>query len=281
MKHYGVYTLPYRRRLLTKLQRIRPNVNIRDIRQELAGLRVLKQPAELLAIQSAIDITTETLQELTTPAVLGQAAYEYELEAALSYGFRKRGAEGHGFAPIVGAGAHSTTLHHMENSGPIAPGDMIVLDVGAGVEHYSADISRTVSKQPMAGLQAAVFKSVVAAQDYALSLIKPGVYLREYEQAVEAFIGHELVRLGVITEPSHEAIRRHFPHATSHFLGLDTHDVGDYRQPLAPGMVITCEPGIYLPEQHIGVRIEDDILITEAGHTVLSSACPRELTPVQ
>jgi Xaa-Pro aminopeptidase len=126
-----------------------------------------------------------------------------------------------------------------------------------------------------------VFKAVAAAQDYALSLLKPGLVAREYETAVETFVGKELISLGVIAEAKRENIRRYFPHATSHFLGLDVHDVGDYRKPLEPGMVLTCEPGIYIPEEQIGVRIEDDILITETGHTVLSSACPRELTPVK
>jgi Xaa-Pro aminopeptidase len=281
MKHYGVYTLPYRRRLLNRLRRLHPGLNIHDIREEMAAMRCIKQPEELSALQSAIDVTTATLKDLATEQVLGKALHEYELEAALSYGFRIRGAEGHGFSPIVGAGKHSTTLHHMENNGDIGPDDVIVLDVGAGVEHYAADISRTVSKQPLAGRKAAVFKAVAAAQDYALSLLKPGVQLREYETAVETFVGEQLMVLGVIDSPTKENIRRYFPHATSHFLGLDTHDVGDYRKPLQPGMVVTCEPGIYLPDEGIGVRLEDDVLITETGYTVLSSACPRELTPVK
>lgn len=280
MKQYGVYTLPYRRRLLTKLRRLQPNITVQDVRETLANLRCIKQAEELAALQSAIDITAATLQDIATTH-LATAGHEYELEAALSYGFRMRGAEGHGFAPIVGAGKHSTTLHHIENNGAIQEKDMIVLDVGASVEHYGADISRTVSKQPLTGQKAAVFRAVAAAQDYALSLLKPGVQLREYEMSVEAFVGEQLMNLGVIREASRENIRNYFPHATSHFLGLDTHDVGDYRKPLEPGMVITCEPGIYLPDEQIGVRLEDDILITETGYQVLSSACPRELTSVE
>jgi Xaa-Pro aminopeptidase len=281
LKQHGLYTLPYRRHLLAKLKRINPKLEIQDVRQELANLRCIKQPVELQALQKAIDITTETLLDAVKPSVLSSAQHEYELEAALSYGFRHRGSEGHGFAPIVGAGKHSTTLHHMENYGVIRDEDLIVLDVGAQVEHYAADISRTVSKQPITGRKADVFKAVAAAQDYALSLLKPGLVAREYETAVETFVGKELISLGIIAEAKRENIRRYFPHATSHFLGLDVHDVGDYRKPLEPGMVLTCEPGIYIPEEQIGVRIEDDILITETGHTVLSSACPRELTPVK
>jgi Xaa-Pro aminopeptidase len=281
VRSHGLHTLPYRRRLIARLKRLNSHVTIRDIRPELAALRVIKQPEELRALQRAIDITSETLQAIATGGALGSARHEYELEAALTYGFRTRGATDHAFAPIVGAGQHGTTLHYLANDGPIAPDDLIVLDVGAETEHYAADITRTVSQAPIAGRKADVFHAVAAVQDYALSLIKPGTSYRDYEQAVEAFMGQQLVLLGLIKQASRENIRRYYPHATSHFLGLDTHDVGDYRQPWQAGMVITCEPGIYIPEEGIGIRIEDDILITKTGHTSLSSACPRELTPVQ
>lgn len=281
LQHHGIYTLPYRRRLIEKLKRLNPKLSIRDIRMELAALRSIKQPEELLALQKAIDITDETLQEIVSQKILHNATHEYQLEAALTYGFRMKGGEGHGFAPIVGAGAHSTTLHHMENNGLIDTNDLIVLDVGAEVEHYSADISRTISRQPITGRAAEVWNAVATVQDYAIGLIKPGILPSDYEKAVEKFMGDQLRRLGIITGNTREEIRRYFPHATSHFLGLDTHDAGDYRQPFQENMVITCEPGIYLPEERIGVRIEDDIVITKDGNKLLSAACPRMLTPVQ
>lgn len=280
-KAHGIYGLPFRRRLLARLKRLNPGLAVIDIRPELAGLRSVKQPAELRALQRAIDITGQTLAEIAEQ-VLPDAQHEYELDAALGYGFRRRGAEGHAFAPIVGAGQHGTTLHYLENSGPIAPGDLVVLDVGAQFEHYAADITRTVSRQPITGRKAEVFKAVEAVQDFALEHIEPDMVMRQYEQAVEAEMGRQLHHLGLVTNPSdHAAIRHYFPHATSHFLGLDTHDVGDYQQPLQPNMVITCEPGIYIPEEGIGIRIEDDVLITPDGHKVLSAACPRRLTSVE
>jgi len=257
-----------------------PKLTVQDIRLDMASLRSIKQPEELQALKGAIDITCETLQNIATDP-LKEAKHEYELEAALSYGFRKRGADGHAFSPVVGAGTHSTTLHHFDNNGPIKHNDLIVLDVGAEVEHYAADITRTVSQVPITGRKADVFKAVASAQAYALSLIKPGIMPLDYEKAVETYIGEELQKLGVTKDNSHESVRRYFPHATSHFLGLDTHDVGNYRAPWEAGMVITCEPGIYLPEEEIGVRIEDDILITKNGCEVLSKACPQALTPVQ
>jgi Xaa-Pro aminopeptidase len=281
LKQYGIYSLPFRRQLLAKLKRMVPNLEVTDIRAQLASLRVLKQPEELLALQEAIDITTDSLQSIAAGKTLSTAEHEYQLEAALTYEFRFRGSEGHAFAPIIGAGQHGVTLHHMQNDGPITNSDLIVLDVGASVSHYSADITRTVSRTPLTGRQAEVFRAVETVQDYALSLIKPGVLYRDYEKAVEAFMGEQLQKLGLIKEATREAIRHYYPHATSHFLGLDTHDAGDYHQPLEAGMVLTCEPGIYIPEEGIGVRIEDDILVTPEGNKNLSAACPRRLTPVQ
>jgi len=281
MVRYRLHGLPYRRRLITKLKRLDQALIIQDLRPQLAGMRVIKQPAELQALQKAIDTTIATLQDVAHPEVLAAATHEYELEAAITYGFRKRGSEGHAFEPIVGAGKHGTTLHHVANDGPIAAQDLVVLDVGASVEHYAADITRTVCARPMTERQRAVFTAVAEVQDYALRLLEPGALIHDYEQAVAKHMGEQLVRLGLTTKPTPDAIRCYFPHATSHFLGLDTHDVGDYRQPLAPGMVLTCEPGIYIPEEGIGIRLEDDVLITKTGNQVLSAACPRDLTSVQ
>jgi Xaa-Pro aminopeptidase len=281
IKRHGLYTLPFRRRLIEKLKRLNPQITIQDVRLELAQLRCVKQPEELAAIQKAIDITMTTLGEITAPDKLASIQHEYELEAALSYGFRMRGASGHAFAPVVGAGEHSTTLHYLDNDGPVAKQDLIVLDIGAEFEHYASDVARTVSLQPITGRAAEVFHAVAAAQDYAISLIKPGVQPIDYEKTMETFMGDCLRKLGVIKSDRREDIRRYFPHATSHFIGLDTHDVGDYRQPFQANMVISCEPGIYLPKEKIGVRIEDDLLITDSGCKVLSAACPRELSPVQ
>ncbi len=281
MPRHQLYTLPYRRRLITKLKRMEPGIVVQDIRTILADMRCTKQPAELQALQRAIDITAETLREVTQDNRLRETTWEYELEAAISYGFRSRGASGHAFAPIVGAGRHSTTLHHANNEGRIGAQDVIVLDVGACVEHYAADITRTVSRTSFTPRQYAVFEAVARVQKYALGLLKPGVLLQDYERAVAQRMGEELVGLGLVTTPSFKTTRTYFPHATSHFLGLDTHDVGDYMQPLAENMVLTCEPGIYIPEENIGIRLEDDVLITPAGNQVLSHACPQTISLVQ
>ncbi|HSX30680.1 MAG TPA: Xaa-Pro aminopeptidase [Candidatus Saccharimonadales bacterium] len=280
MKRHGLHTLPYRRNLIAKLRRLQPGLQLHDARLALVQMRCVKQPQELKAIQRAVDISVETLNDIATQHLAG-ATHENELEGLLTYGFRKRGADDHAFAPIVGAGQHSTTLHHFENNGAIRPSDVIIFDIGASVEHYAADVARTVSQQPITGRQAEVFQAVAAAQDFAFSQIKPGVLPIDYEKAVETFVGERLLELGVIKEASRENIRRHFPHATSHFLGLDTHDAGDYRAPWQEHMVLAVEPGIYIPEEGFGVRIEDDVVITKDGCRVLSAACPRVLSPVK
>src|SRR5690606_4788889 len=154
-------------------------------------------------------------------------------------------------------------IHNMDNNDPIKTGDLLVLDVGAEVENYSADITRTLAPGGKASKrQKAVYAAVLAVQDYAFSLVKPGALLKDNEQKVEQFMGEKLRELGLIKSIDRDSVRQYFPHATSHFLGLDVHDVGDYSQPLAPGMVLTVEPGIYISDEAIGVRIEDDLLVT-------------------
>jgi len=252
--------------------------NTRNTRVDklLRDMRTLKQPQEIKAITESIRITSETLPHIAEH-VLPAAKYEYVIEAGLTFGFRSQAANGHAFTPIVGAGKHATTLHYNANNGPIADDDLVVLDVGAEVENYAADITRTVSKQPISGRKADVFKAVETVQQEIIGLMKPGVSFRELELSTAKLISAELTKLGL----DGNNVRKYYPHSVTHFMGLDVHDVGDYNQPLKPGMVITCEPGIYIPEEGIGVRIEDDVLITTDGNEVLSKVCPTRLTPLQ
>jgi Xaa-Pro aminopeptidase len=274
-----MYTNPARRRLITRIREINPHADLLDLRQHLSRMRMVKQPIELQALQRAIDITNDTLKEVTKPAKLLKYAYEYELEADITRGFRRRGSEGHGFSPIVAGGIRACTLHHIANDAALASDELVILDVGASYNHYVADISRTISLNGKPSRrQQQVHEAVATAQDYAYSLLKPGVQLRDYEKQMEAFVGEKLRELGLIKSITHEAVRDHFfPHATSHFLGLDAHDAGDYEEPLKPGVVLTVEPGIYIRAEAIGVRLEDDVLITEDGCEVLSKKLPREL----
>src|SRR6185312_5850689 len=240
-------------------------------------LRMIKQPPELEAMQLAIDVTIATIKETIRPARLGKYAYEYEVEAELTRGFRRRGAAGHSFEPIVAGGERACTLHNVANDSALAAGELVIIDTGAEVEHYAADITRTISLGAPSRRQQAVHAAVVEVQRFALQLLAPGVLLADYEQQVMHFMGEKLRELGLIKSISQESVRKYYPHGTSHFIGLNVHDAGDYERPLEPGVVVSCEPGIYIPAEGIGVRIEDDVLITARGNKVMTKRLSKEL----
>ena len=280
IESWGLYTNPARQTLIKRLKEVNPSIELLDLRMHIARMRMVKQQVELEALQKAIDITIDTIKDVTKPKQLSRYAYEYELEADITQGFRKRGATGllgHAFTPIVASGQHACTMHHVNNDGQLASDELIILDVGASFEGYSADISRTVMSGEPSRRQRAVYEAVLAVQEYGFSLLKPGVIFREFEEQIVAFMGEKLRELGLIKTITDENVRKYFPHATSHYLGLNTHDVGDYDRPLEPGVVMTVEPGIYIPEEGIGIRIEDDVLITESGIKNLTERLPRNM----
>ncbi len=277
---WGMYTNPARAALAKRLKGINEDLELLDLRSHLARMRMVKQEPELEALRKAIDITIDTLKDVTKPNKLSKYAFEYELEADITQGFRKRGAgglAGHAFTPIVASGKRACTMHNVQNDGPLSSDELIVLDVGADYGQYSADISRTVISGEPTRRQRAVHEAVLAVQEYGFSLLKPGVLMQEFEEQIVAYMGEKLRELGLIKTINEESVRAYFPHATSHFLGLNTHDAGDYQRPLEPGVVITVEPGIYIPEEGIGIRIEDDVLITQDGIEILTDRLPRRL----
>lgn len=276
-EHFGMYTNPARAVLAERLKVINAEIELLDLTPHMNRLRMIKQDVELAALQSAIDITAATLKETLKPTKLGRYHHEYEIEAEISRGFRRRGAAGHGFEPIVAGGPRACTLHNVANNGQLSAEELLLLDVGAAVDHYSADITRTVSLTSPTKRQQAVHSAVCEVQDYALSLLKPGLLLKDYEQQIEHYMGEKLRELGLIKTISHDNTRQYYPHSTSHFLGLNVHDAGDYNRPLEPGTVLTVEPGIYIKRESIAVRIEDDVLITDKGIKILSRKLPRGL----
>jgi Xaa-Pro aminopeptidase len=277
VEHYGMYTNPARAALVTRLKASKDGLELLDLSPHLVRLRMIKQPAELAAITKAINITIATLREIIKPAKLRRYAHEYEIEAELSRSFRRRGAAGHAFEPIVAGGPRACTLHNVANSGTLSADELVIMDVGAEVDHYAADITRTISLSAPSRRQQAVHAAVLEVQRFALGLLEPGASLKDYEQQVEHFMGEKLRELGLIKTISHDNIKEFYPHATSHFLGLNVHDVGDYDRPLEAGVVLTVEPGIYIPREGIGVRIEDDVLITPRGIKILSDKLSRDL----
>jgi Xaa-Pro aminopeptidase len=277
VEHYGLYTNPARAALVQNLKNAKPDLELLDLSPHLIRLRMVKQPLELAAIQAAINITVSTMKESLRPAKLRKYTFEYQLEAELSRGFRRRGASGHAFEPVVASGPRACTLHNVANAGALSADELVVVDAGAEVEHYAADITRTVSLGTPSRRQQAVHAAVLDVQRFALSLLKPGASLKDYEQQIEQYMGEKLRELGLIKTITHDAVRKFYPHATSHFLGLNVHDVGDYDRPLEPGVVLTVEPGIYIKREGLGVRVEDDVLITRGGIKILTDKLSRDL----
>jgi len=277
VKSLGMYTNPARKTLIRKVKHINPEIELLDLRTHLASMRVVKQDIEIAAIRNAIAITINSMKPVMKQTRLDKYEYEYEIEADLTRGFRKRGALGHGFDPIVGSGINSTVIHSTSNNSIIEKNLPVILDVGARANNYVADISRTVVPGKSSKRIRDVYQAVLSAQEYAISMIKPGLLLETYEKEMESFIGEKLRELGLIKIIDSTNVRHFFPHLVSHYLGIDVHDVGDYSRPLEKNMIITCEPGIYIPDEKIGIRIEDDILITEEGNEILTRRLPRTM----
>lgn len=275
VEHFGFYTNPARASLLNALSKHR-KIELVDIRKTLARMRQVKQPEEIKALQRAVDITVASLNKIVKR--IDKYKSEREVNADLTREFIRRGAEGHAYQPIVAAGGNAAIIHYVDNDQPIASGDFLLMDVGAEFCGYSADITRTFATGKLSARQKQVYKAVQRVHKYALSLLRPGLDMREYEGEVDKFMAIQLEKLGVLDDVTNKRkLKKFYPHLTSHFLGLDTHDAADYTMPLEPGMVITVEPGIYLPEENIGVRIEDNILITETGAQILSADIPSNL----
>jgi Xaa-Pro aminopeptidase len=205
---------------------------------------------------------------------------EYELEALLFYHLQKKSVRNWGFAPIIAAGINAATLHYKTNDCQIKESDVVLLDVGASYMNYSADITRCF---PVSGKfsprQKEVYTEVLAIQKEIISMMKPGVGLTQLNEKTAELMGAALVRLGLITNESD--YRRYYMHSIGHHLGMDTHDLGARDSVLAVGNVLTVEPGIYIPEENLGIRIEDDILITAEGYCILSQNIPKEIEEIE
>lgn len=274
VEHYNFYTNPARASLIAKIQEVNAEIELLDLRQHLTRMRVIKQPEELRAMEKAIDITLAGIKNITRK--IDKYVSEQAIAADLTHYFAKKAA-GHAFDPVIASGGHAAIIHHMAPAASLEPGGLLLMDVGAEVEHYAADISRTYFSKPPTKRQQAVYEAVLETQEYALGLLKPGVVHSKYEEAVRHFMGEKMRELGLIKSITKENIHKYNPTYTSHSLGLDTHDVSDRDEVFAPGSVWTVEPGIYIQEEGIGVRIEDDVLVTEDGHKLLTDKLPKRL----
>lgn len=261
------FTNGNRRRLIEKLNRIKSTTTFLDIRTELTALRQIKQPEEIAAIKRAIIITAEGITQAKRRVKDGVTGYQ--LKAELDHIFSVHGVE-HGFTPVIMSGKDTCVIHSSNLSGKVRLGEPVMFDIGAESELYSADISRTFFHPKPNKRQTEVHEAVMRVHSYALKFVKPGIKWRDYVIQVDYKMGEELIKLGLMTENTRQNVRVYFPHAVSHSLGLDVHDVCDYTT-IQENMVITVEPGIYIPEEALGVRIEDDILVTKNGAVNLSA----------
>jgi len=246
---------------------------IEDIRRPLAGLRAIKQPQEIAAMRQAIAVTIAGFERIKDR--LDTYHYEYEIEADFTHAFVSAGAAGHAYDPIVAAGKNACTLHYVKNQAKLTSGEFILLDIGASSDGYAADISRTYAYGDISDRQRAVHVAVEQAHQEIIDLLRPGLVVAEYFAAVDNIMKQALTPLGLLNTESD--YRKYFPHSISHGLGIDVHDSLGGPKEFQAGMVLTVEPGIYIPEEGIGVRIEDDILITETGHENLSQKLPTSL----
>ncbi len=257
--------------------------DIKNTSKFLGILRAIKSPSELECMQKAINITATAIREAMRSAEPGM--YEYELEAVIEYVFRKMGAQRWGFPSIIGSGPNSCILHYQKNNRKIEDGDLILFDVGAEYNMYSADISRTIpANGKFSDRQKRIYNIVLKANEEAIKAVKPGITFTELNKIAQGIMAKGLYELGFIDKPDNiKAASKYTRHGISHSLGLDTHDAFSYGEfkTLKPSMVFTIEPGIYIPEEKIGIRIEDDILVTEDGYKVLSALAPKTVEEIE
>lgn len=256
-----------------RLKSLIGNAELKSVNRQIDRLRMTKSAAEIALLQKAVDATGAA--QTGVARTLRPGVFEYDLEAEILAAFLRNGAERASFPAIIGSGLNSTILHYDRNRKRIEDGELVVVDIGAEYSYYAADITRT---WPAAGRftprQREIYELVLAAQQKMAEMVKPGkTYLGGLTDATRDFFRSS--RLRARDEQGNEQTMDYFfIHSTGHYLGMDVHDVGDYGRPLHPGDVFTIEPGIYIPDERLGVRIEDDYLVTADGVRKLSAAIP-------
>ncbi|MBI0579061.1 aminopeptidase P family protein [Neobacillus cucumis] len=262
-----------------KIQANYPYIQMKNVYPDICELRVYKTPEEIEEIKKAIEITNEGIKNLMSHAKAGMK--EYQLEAYFDFTLKSEGVRDYAFPTIVASGKNGTILHYEKNNATVEDGSLVLLDLGAQYHYYNGDISYTF---PVNGKftekQKTFYNIVLKALRDTTALIKPGVPHAKLNEHTKKVLAEECIKVGLIKEESE--ITKYYYHGVSHFLGLDTHDVGDYKDLiLEPGMVLTVEPGLYIEEEEIGIRIEDDVLVTEDGCEVLSKDIFRSVEEIE
>jgi Xaa-Pro aminopeptidase len=253
----------------------------------MAALRTSKNAFEKELIQTACDITNKAFKrvlQFVKPGVM-----EYEIEAEIMHEFLRNRATRNAYGSIIASGGNACVLHYTDNNKECKSGDLLLMDFGAEYANYCADLTRTI---PVSGTftkrQKDVYNAVLRVQREAISMMHTGMILKEFNNAVGKVMESELKGLGLISDndiknqdPENPAYKKYFMHGTGHHLGLDVHDIGDHYAPLPSGAILTCEPGIYIPEENIGIRIENDIMITEHVKYDFMKDCPIEVEEIE
>ncbi len=276
-KEMGGY--PHEKAVVDWLQLAAPPAKLQDVRGRIETLRMTKSQGEIAFLKKAIDLSLDAHLEamkMTRPGL-----YEYQVAAKMAEIHAMGGSEAEGYAPIVGAGPNSTALHYDKLARKIADGDIVVMDVGAQYSGYSADITRSIpANGKFTPRQREIYEVVLGAQNAVFAALKPGMnYCKSGDNSLFK-ISYDYIN-------SHgkdlhgKRLGQYYIHGLGHNIGLNVHDPGEYCKPLTPGMVVTVEPGVYIPEENLGVRIEDDVLITDSGFEFLSQRLPREPAEIE
>jgi len=257
-----------------------------DVVNEITKLRIIKEPEEIELIKQAVEITRKAyLRVLKT---VKPNKKEYEIEAEITYNFIKYGAGDHAYAPIVASGINACSLHYIKNDDTIKAGDLVLMDFGAEYANYAADLSRTIpANGKFTKRQKQLYNAVLDVQKQATKLYIPGNTINNINEEVMYMMEDKMIELGLFTRkdvetqnPDKPLFFRYFMHGTSHFMGLDVHDVGTKDTPFKENMVLTCEPGIYIEEEGIGIRIENDIIVAKNPINLMANF-PREIEEIE
>lgn len=255
-----------------------PFMPIGTIHPTCCQLRMYKEPEEIQLMKDAVRMTKEGLESIMD--FMKPGAFEYQLESTFSHSIRMNGADGNSFPTIAAGGSEAVILHYVDNNRPLEEDTLVLIDLGAQYKEYAADLTRTY---PVGGKfteqQKQIYNIVLKAQMAVIDMMKPGVPFTALNETCRTVLSEELIKIGLIK--SIDELSKYYYHGVSHHLGLDVHDIGDRDADLAPGMVLTVEPGLYIAEYGIGIRIEDDVLITENGHEVLSSAAIKTVEDIE
>lgn len=264
-----------------------PNIEIKEVAPIMHELRAVKSFTEIELIQNACNITEKGFRRILP--FIKPGVMEYEIEAELMHEFLNNRSAGFAYAPILGSARNSCVLHYIENNKKCKEGDILLMDFGAEYANYASDMTRTV---PVNGRfskrQTEVYKSVLHVMKEATNMLRTGTIIAEYHQEVGKIMESELIKLSLLDkhdvqkqDPEKPLYREYFMHGTSHYLGLDVHDVGDFSVPIQKGMIFTCEPGIYILKEELGIRLENDILVTDDKPFDLMGNIPIEIEEIE